>query len=130
MLTFVCHCDYTSFYFPVVQLGEHGSLLSSQTPLYQFAQSAVPLVQPQALSYSTVSTHLTPPEMTTFPHPPKTVHTGKSLVAVDPLLFHLRSCINILYLSRLLTLDLSSDTVNVPCCTHFYRSVPNPSFSL
>ena len=74
-----------------MQLGEHGNLLSSQTPLYQFARSAVPLVQPQAtaLSYSTVSPHLTPSEMTTFPHPPKAAHTGMSLVAVDPLLSHL-----------------------------------------
>ena len=82
MLTFVYHCDLIIILFPIVQLGEHGNLLSSQTPLYQFAHPAVPLVQPQAsASYSTVSTHLTPPEMTTFPHPQIIARTGMSLVA-------------------------------------------------
>ena len=65
---------------PAVQLGRsQGHFLPSQVqtaPLHQSTQPTVSLTQPPV----TVSTNLTPPEMTTPPEPPIGAHTGMSLV--------------------------------------------------
>ena len=65
---------------PAVQLGKgkgHFHLSQVQTaPLHQSAQSTT---QPPVTA-CTVSTNLTPPEVTTPPHPHMVAHTGMSLV--------------------------------------------------
>ena len=67
-----------------VQLGRRqGHFHPSQVqaaPLHQSTQSTVPLTQP-SVTACTTSTYLTPPEMTTPPHPHMVAHTGMSLVS-------------------------------------------------
>ena len=69
---------------PAVRLGRRqGHRHPSQvqvTPLHQSTQSAVPLTQPPVTACTT-STYVTPPEMTTPPHPHMVTHTGMSLVS-------------------------------------------------
>ena len=80
-------------HFPADQFGMNESqfLLPSQVQTAPLHQSTVSLTQPPVTA-CTMSTNLTPPEMTTPPEPHMVAHTGVSLVTELPVSLVPMSC--------------------------------------